>query len=151
MQKTQLRYFDLFDFTKSSYINIREIIFGITQIYFTPRSQYSEILKDIYKRGKGDHLTSSELKLFLNENKALIDPSLKTDKNYEKNLSGKEPIQESNFDLMIAKYFDIRQYQRIFDFYDTELEISILEELKTYKHDDNISISKRSIKIKSLK
>lgn len=41
IQKTQLKYFDLFDFTKSSYINIREIIFGISQIYFTPRGQYS--------------------------------------------------------------------------------------------------------------
>lgn len=50
---------------------------------------------------------------------------------------------------MIAKYFDIRQYQRIFDFYDTPLEISILEELKTYKNDDNVSHSRKSIKIKS--
>ena len=148
-QKSQLRYFDLFDFTKSSYINIREIIFGITQIYFTPRPQYSEILKDIYKKGKGEYLSASELKLFLNENKSLIDPSLKGDKNYEKNLSGKEPIQESNFDLMIAKYFDIRQYQRIFDFYDTELELSILDELRTYKHDDNVSSVSRSVKVRS--
>ena len=59
IQKTQVRYFDLFDFTRSSYINIREIIFGISQIYFTPDSEYSEVLKEIYKRSKGDSLSAS--------------------------------------------------------------------------------------------
>ena len=59
-------------------------------------------------------------------------------------------MQESNFDLMIAKHFDIPKYQRYFDFYDTELEISILESLRySDKNDEVASHSRKSSKARS--
>lgn len=57
-----------------------------------------------------------------------------------------------NFDLMIAKYFKIIEYQRYFDFYDTDLEISILNSIRSSdnvdKNDDAVSQSRISSKKK---
>jgi hypothetical protein len=46
---------------------------------------------------------------------------------------------------MVAKYFNIRQYQRYFDFYDTELEISILDDFRN-KNDERVSQSHQGAK-----
>ena len=89
-----MRYFELFDFTGSSYINIREIIYGVTKIYFTHKENYFNVLKEVYKRSKGNYLTLDEFKLFEKENRALIDEQYKNNKKLEPFLSGKSPMDD---------------------------------------------------------